>query len=59
MMVFAGRASRALGEDIASRLGMELGEMQVKSFANGEIYARFMDSIRGADVFLVQSTCST
>jgi len=59
MMVFAGRASRALGEDIASRLGMDLGEMQVKSFANGEIYARFMDSIRGADVFLVQSTCST
>lgn len=59
MMVFAGRSSRALGEDIATRLGMELGELHVKSFANGEIYARFIESIRGADVFLVQSTCST
>ena len=58
MMVFAGRASTALGEDIAKRLDMELGEVQVKTFANGEIYGRFAESIRGADVFLVQSTCS-
>ena len=58
MMVFAGRASKGLGEDIAKRLDMDLGEIQVKTFANGEIYARFIESIRGADVFLVQSTCS-
>jgi ribose-phosphate pyrophosphokinase len=58
MMVFAGRASKSLGEDIAKRLDMDLGEIQVKAFANGEIYARFIESIRGADVFLVQSTCS-
>jgi ribose-phosphate pyrophosphokinase len=58
MMVFAGRSSLALGEDIAKRLDIELGEVDVKTFANGEIYARFVESIRGADVFLVQSTCS-
>ncbi len=58
MMVFAGRSSTALGEDIAARLGIDLGIVHAKSFANGEIYARFEDSIRGADVFLVQSTCS-
>ena len=58
MMVFAGRSSTALGEDIAKRLDMDLGDLHVKTFANGEIYARFIESIRGADVFLVQSTCS-
>jgi len=41
MMVFAGRASTDLGEDFAKRLDMELGEVQVKTFANGEIYGRF------------------
>jgi len=58
LMVFAGRSSKALGEDIAKRLEMDLGEVNVKTFANGEIYARFGESIRGADVFLVQSTCT-
>jgi ribose-phosphate pyrophosphokinase len=58
MMVFAGRSSLALGEDIAKRLNIDLGNIDVKTFANGEIYARFFESIRGADVFLVQSTCS-
>ena len=58
MMVFAGRSSLALGEDIAERLDIDLGSIDVKTFANGEIYARFFESIRGADVFLVQSTCS-
>ncbi len=57
LMVFAGRASRALGESIADKLGMELGDVTLKTFANGEIYVRFEESIRGADIFLVQSTC--
>jgi ribose-phosphate pyrophosphokinase len=57
LMLFAGRASRVLGESIAQKLGMELGEVTLKTFANGEIYVRFEESIRGADIFLVQSTC--
>ncbi|MFN8121845.1 MAG: ribose-phosphate pyrophosphokinase [Thermoleophilia bacterium] len=56
-MVFSGRASRELGDKIADELGIDLGEVTLKTFANGEIYVRFEESIRGADVFLVQSTC--
>lgn len=57
LMVFAGRASQELGNRIATRLGIQLGEVTLKTFANGEIYVRFEESVRGADVFLVQSTC--
>ena len=57
LMVFAGRSSQALGERIAQRLGIDLGDVTLKTFANGEIYVRFEESVRGADVFLVQSTC--
>jgi len=56
LMVFAGRASQELGQRIANRLGIELGDVSVKTFADGEIYVRFEESVRGADVFLVQST---
>ncbi len=56
LMVFAGRASQDLGRRIAGRLGIELGEVRLETFANGEIYVRFEESVRGADVFLVQST---
>jgi ribose-phosphate pyrophosphokinase len=56
LMVFAGRASQDLGHRIAGRLGIDLGEVTLRTFANGEIYVRFEESIRGADVFLVQST---
>ncbi len=58
LMVFSGRSSRQLGERIASKLGIELGDVTLKTFANGEIYVRFEESVRGADVFLVQSTCA-
>jgi ribose-phosphate pyrophosphokinase len=56
LMVFAGRASQDLGQRIAARLGIELGDVRMETFANGEIYVRFEESVRGADVFLVQST---
>jgi ribose-phosphate pyrophosphokinase len=57
LMVFAGRSSQELGSRIAARLGIDLGEVTLKTFANGEIYCRYEESVRGADVFLVQSTC--
>ncbi|MFN8109568.1 MAG: ribose-phosphate pyrophosphokinase [Thermoleophilia bacterium] len=57
-MVFAGRTSKELGDRIADELGIDLGEVTLKTFANGEIYVRFEESIRGADIFLVQSTCT-
>ncbi|MGI9186433.1 MAG: ribose-phosphate diphosphokinase [Gaiellales bacterium] len=54
-MVFSGRSNTDLAERICDRLGVTLGGTTLKSFANGEIYARFEESVRGADVFLVQS----
>ncbi|MCU0309057.1 MAG: ribose-phosphate pyrophosphokinase, partial [Thermoleophilia bacterium] len=56
-MVFAGTSSQALGRRIADRLGIELGDVKIQQFSNGETYVRFEESIRGTDIFLVQSTC--
>ena len=54
LMVFAGTSSKALGAQIGSRLGIELGEVIIQRFQDGEIYVRFEESIRGADIFLVR-----
>jgi len=55
LMLFAGRSNRPLAEDIGRHLGVQLGEVKLKTFANGENYCRYEKSIRGADVFIVQS----
>ena len=55
-MVFAGRGSQELGAKIADKLGIALGKVELKTFSNGEVYCRYLESIRGADVFIVQST---
>jgi ribose-phosphate pyrophosphokinase len=57
-MVFGGRASQELAGKIADRLGVDLGSVDLRTFANGEVYCRYNESIRGADVFLVQSTAA-
>ena len=56
LMVFAGTSSKQLGQKIADRLGIELGDVRIERFKDGEVYVRFDESIRGADIFLVQST---
>jgi ribose-phosphate pyrophosphokinase len=58
LMVFGGRASGELAVRIAEHLDVDLGAVTLKTFANGEVYCRFEESIRGADVFLVQSTAA-
>ncbi len=55
LMVFAGRSSQDLGQRIAQRLGIDLGAVTLKTFANGEIYVRFEESVRGCDAFVIQS----
>jgi ribose-phosphate pyrophosphokinase len=55
LMVFSGRSHPALAHRIADKLGVELGEIELETFANDETYCRFGESIRGADVFLVQT----
>jgi ribose-phosphate pyrophosphokinase len=55
LMVVAGRSNPALAERIAEKLGIALGGVLLKTFANGEMYCRYAESVRGADVFIVQS----
>jgi ribose-phosphate pyrophosphokinase len=57
LMVFAGRSHPDLAHQIADKLGVELGDIELDTFANGETYGRYIESIRGADVFLVQTGC--
>jgi ribose-phosphate pyrophosphokinase len=56
MLLFGGRASMELAARIAGKLDVDLGEVTLKTFSNGEVYCRYQESIRGADVFLIQST---
>jgi ribose-phosphate pyrophosphokinase len=57
LMVFSGRSHPELAQNIAQQLGIELGEVELKTFENGETYCRFGESIRGADAFIVQTGC--
>ncbi len=58
LMLFSGRANPGLSAKIAHNLGVDLGPIDIKTFSNGEVYCRYEDSIRGADVFIVQPTCA-
>ena len=53
--LYSGRAHRSLAEEIASHLGVRLGEPNLRQFPNGEIHCRFNESVRGADVFIIQT----
>ena len=54
--IFAGNASRRLGRNIAKDLGLPLGESEMTTFSDGEISCTIGESVRGSDVFVVQST---
>src|ERR671916_2594981 len=55
LLLFSGSGYPELAEKIAERLDVSLGEVQLTQFSGGEMYARYEQSIRGADVFIVQS----
>ncbi|MDQ7843928.1 MAG: ribose-phosphate pyrophosphokinase [Armatimonadota bacterium] len=57
LKVFCGTANRALSEEIASYLGIELGRVNITRFADGEIYVRFEENARGVDAFVIQPVC--
>ena len=59
LMVTTGRASKELGSRIAERLNLDLTDAGLKTFSDGEVYCRYQDSIRGADLFIVQSICGS
>ena len=56
--VFSGNSNRPLAESICSILGIEMGSAEVKKFSDGETSVDIHQSIRGKDIYLVQSTCS-
>jgi ribose-phosphate pyrophosphokinase len=57
LMLFSGRANPQLAGKIADKIGVDLGQVTLKTFSNGEVYCRYEESIRGADVFIIQPTC--
>ncbi|RTL62522.1 MAG: ribose-phosphate pyrophosphokinase, partial [Pseudonocardiaceae bacterium] len=58
LMLFSGRANPPLAKEIARQLGVDLGPITLKTFSNDEMYCRYEESIRGADVFLIQPMCA-
>lgn len=56
--IFAGNASRKLAEAICKDLDLELGKLEVSRFSDGESSVSIKETVRGCDVFVVQSTCS-
>lgn len=57
LKIFSGNANLRLAEEIAEYLGVSVGESKVTHFSDGEIQVRINESVRGADVFVVQPTC--
>lgn len=57
LRLFSGSANIKLSQEVARYLGMDLGPMVRKRFADGEIYVQIQESIRGCDVYLMQPTC--
>ena len=56
--LFCGNSNRKLAEDIVKHMGSRLGDMQVSHFADGECSVSLYETVRGSDVFLIQSTCN-
>ena len=56
--VFAGNSNRKLAQEICEQMGTKLGEAEVGTFSDGEIFVSLYETVRGSDVFVVQSTCT-
>ena len=57
LKIFTGNANPALAQEICKLIGIKLGEAEVKSFADGEASVSLYETVRGSDVFLINSTC--
>ena len=58
LKIFSGNANQELAREICVALGMELGDAMVRQFSDGEIYLQIKENVRGADVFIIQPTCT-
>src|SRR3990167_3700302 len=54
--IFSGSSNLPLAEKIAHKLNMSLGLVELKRFSDGEIWVKYLENIRGSDIFIVQST---
>lgn len=57
LRIFSGTANPLLSQEVACYMGLDLGKIKIKRFADGEVYVQLEESVRGCDVFLVQPTC--
>ena len=58
LSIFSGTANPELAQEIADRLGKPLGNVNIRQFANENVFAQLNESVRGKDVFLIQPTCA-
>jgi len=58
LKVFSGNANPTLAREICDALGIPLADVQVRHFSDGEIYIQVQENVRGADVFVIQPTCT-
>ena len=56
LKIFSGRSNLALAQGIVDVLGMDLGDLTIRTFADGELWVKYEENIRGQDVFIIQST---
>src|SRR5690348_17493891 len=56
LMLFSGRSHPELAQRIAEKLGIQVGDITLRTFADGNTYCRYEESIRGADLFIVQTS---
>jgi ribose-phosphate pyrophosphokinase len=56
LKVFAGRSNPALAKNIAKAIGKKLGDVEFKTFSDGELWVKYRENIRGCDVYIIQST---
>ena len=56
LKIFSGRSNLSLAKDIASNLSQKLGKVNIRTFADGEIWVKYEENIRGCDIFIIQST---
>jgi ribose-phosphate pyrophosphokinase len=56
LKVFSGRSNQSLARSIAANIGQQLGSCDIQTFSDGEIWVKYTENIRGADVFIIEST---
>ena len=56
LKIFSGRSNLVLAQGIVDVLGMDLGDVTIRTFADGELWVKYEENIRGQDVFIIQST---